>query len=122
MNKVLIVDDETVNRKLTISYLLELGYSKDLLLEASDGDEALELLDKYQDEIDYILLDIYMPHRSGFEVIEVIKNEKKLSIPIIVISTDDKLRSELQNIECFMVRPINFNDFVINITPYINIS
>ena len=121
MNKVLIVDDESVNRKLTISYLLELGYTKELLLEASDGEEALDLIYKYKNEIDYILLDIYMPNKSGEEVIETIKNDESLeNIPIIVLTTDDGLKNKLKNVNVVMVRPVSFNDFVLQISKYVN--
>ena len=76
MKKVLIVDDEITNRKLTFSFLQKLGYESDLILEAQDGQEALEKL--RQEDIGYVLLDIYMPNMNGLEVLNIIKNDEQL--------------------------------------------
>jgi len=76
MNKILIVDDELTNIKLTKAYLLQLGYKEDSIVEAEDGEEALEKLRK-DDIFDYVLLDIYMPRMSGLELLDIIKNDNK---------------------------------------------
>ena len=95
MNKILIVDDDLTNIKLTKAYLLQLGYKEDSIVEAEDGEEALEKLRK-DDIFDYILLDIYMPRMSGLELLDIIKNDNKLKdIPIIIFTTDDKKRQKL---------------------------
>ena len=120
MKKVIIVDDELVNRKLTESYLLELGYKNDDMLIFNNGKEFLANLDNIDEkEIGYILLDIYMPEINGIEVINKLKQTHLKNIPIIVITTDDKLKSELEPlVNSFNVRPLNFIDFVKVISAY----
>ena len=120
MKKVIIVDDELVNRKLTESYLLELGYKNDDMLIFNDGKEFLVNLDNIDEkEIGYILLDIYMPEINGIEVINKLKQTHLKNIPIIVITTDDKLKSEVEPlVNSFNVRPLNFIDFVKVISVY----
>ena len=121
MNKVLIVDDELTNIKLTKAYLLQLGYKEDSIVEAEDGEEALDKLRK--DYIfDYVLLDIYMPRMSGLELLDIIKNDYKLkNIPIIIFTTDDKKKEEAiaKGVDKFLVRPIDFNNFVKSISEFV---
>jgi len=120
MKKVIIVDDELVNRKLTESYLLELGYQNDDMLIFNNGKEFLANLDDIDEkEIGYILLDIYMPEVSGIDVINKLKQTHLKDIPIIVITTDDKLKYQLEPlVNSFNVRPISFIDFVKVISGY----
>ena len=120
MKKVIIIDDELVNRKLTESYLLELGYKNDDMLIFNNGKEFLANLDNIDEkEIGYILLDIYMPEINGIEVINKLKQTHLKNIPIIVITTDDKLKSEVEPlVNSFNVRPLNFIDFVKVISVY----
>jgi len=121
VKKVIIVDDESINRRLTRSFLNELGYKDDDVLEFKDGEafiENLKIIDI--NSIGYIILDIYMPYLNGIEVINIMKNDEKLkNIPIIVITTDDKLKSQVENVaDDFLVRPVIFNDFVKVISQY----
>jgi len=120
MKKVIVIDDELVNRKLTFSYLSELGYTDDEILMFSSGKEFVSNLSSIKkDEIGYILLDIYMPEITGVDVIEALQNSDLKDIPVIVITTDDKLRSEIERaVDKFVVRPVSFNDFIKVISTY----
>ena len=90
--KILVVDDNVVNRKLLFSILKKEGYE---LLEASDGEEAIEVA--VQGQPDLILLDIMMPKKDGYEVCrELKKDERFAAVPIIFLSakaeTEDKIK------------------------------
>ncbi len=63
--RVLIVEDEVTVRSLTAAILRRLGYS---VLEASDGDEARELIRKEKEHLDLVLTDVVLPHSSGREL------------------------------------------------------
>jgi len=89
---VFIVDDNMVNRKLLVGILKKEGY---LLLEAEDGEQALEMA--FQEMPDLILLDIMMPKKDGYEVCTQLKaDQKTVNIPIIFLSaksqTEDKIK------------------------------
>jgi two-component system, cell cycle sensor histidine kinase and response regulator CckA len=73
MNTILLVEDEDMLRGL-IRELLEIkGY---VVLEASQGVEALEIFKKSQEPIDLVLTDVVMPHMSGSELVERLRKEQ----------------------------------------------
>ena len=83
--KILIVDDDAMNR-VVLSDLLTDEYD---IIEAKDGDEAIEILEKMATEITLVLLDMVMPGRDGLEVLEVM-NEKEWikGTPVVMISAE----------------------------------
>jgi signal transduction histidine kinase len=93
--KLLIVDDDPINRMLLSAILQEQGY---LIYTAEHGRRALELL--AQQPFDAVLLDLIMPELDGFQVLEQIKRDPALQhIPIIVISALDEMESIVRCIE-----------------------
>ena len=85
-HRVMIVDDSDMNR-----FLLREMLGQELeILEAENGEECLELLQRYGTDISLVLLDIVMPLKSGFEVLEEMdKNHWLGEIPVIMISSED---------------------------------
>lgn len=85
-HRVMIVDDSEMNR-----FLLREMLGQELeILEAENGEECLELLQRYGTDISLVLLDIVMPLKSGFEVLEEMdKNHWLGEIPVIMISSED---------------------------------
>lgn len=82
---VLLVDDEELFLKLESHYLNSLNI---LWLSATSGPEALNILRERHHEICAIILDISMPHMSGYEVSRIIRNELKLTdLPILALTT-----------------------------------
>ena len=83
--KILIVDDDAMNRTV-LSDLLCDQYE---IIEAKDGDEALQTLEKMAKDITLVLLDMVMPGRDGIEVLQVM-NEKGWikGTPVIMISAE----------------------------------
>ena len=78
--KILVVDDESRMRKLVRDFLVREGYE---VLEAGDGEEALDLFYREKD-IALIILDVMMPKRNGFEVCREIRETSK--VPIIMLT------------------------------------
>ncbi len=90
--KVLYVDDDIINRKL-LKNILKKHPKVYETLEAKDGKEALEVLNKNPD-VDFVLLDIIMPRLDGIETLKYMKRDPRFSqIPVIVLSTDDTQKS-----------------------------
>ncbi|GEA09291.1 hypothetical protein KUL42_40520 [Alteromonas sp. KUL42] len=86
--KILIVDDESINRILLMNMLLNAGY--DNCIEAANGKEAIE---KFKEEKpDLVLLDVLMPGMSGFEVAPAIRAlDDGTYLPILFITAlEDK--------------------------------
>jgi len=80
---VLVIEDESDIRRFA-RRLLELeGYH---VLEAANGDEGLRLIKKTQD-LSMVLLDLRLPVRDGWVVMDEMRNDAKLSkIPVVVFS------------------------------------
>ena len=82
---VLIVDDSRLNREI-LSSMLGDQFS---IMEASSGEECLELLKQYGTGISIVLLDILMPGMSGFDVLRYMNSDHWVDdIPVIMISSD----------------------------------
>ena len=97
---ILVVDDEEINRAI-LSAILEGEFH---VLEASDGKEALDILNKGDHKIDLVLLDIFMP-MDGREVLKIRQKDQALKqIPFFVCTSDKNIEEE-----CFL---LGANDFV----------
>lgn len=90
-DKVLIVDDIELNREM-LSVILEQDYS---IVEAQDGQCALELLRIHNDEFAVVLLDLIMPNIDGYKVLRIMNEKGWLSkIPVLVISGESAIAAE----------------------------
>ena len=74
---VLIVDDEARMRKLIKDFLVQKGYS---ILEAEDGEKALEVFEENKNKIGIILLDVMMPKLDGWSVLRQIRQNSNVPI------------------------------------------
>ena len=92
--KVLIVDDDIINRLLLKTLLKKHGAFTEII-EAQNGAEALQLIHEHTD-IHLILLDIMMPVLDGIEFLKVFRsNTANTDTAVIVLSTDDERKSEV---------------------------
>ena len=91
---ILIVDDESRMRKLIKDFLAAKGYS---ILEAEDGEKALEEFEKNKNKISLILLDVMMPKLDGWSVLRQIRQESK--VPIIMLTARGEEQDELFGFE-----------------------
>lgn len=83
---VLIVDDSEMNRAI----LNEMLKDEYCILEADNGRAALDMVDRYGDELSLVLLDIVMPGVSGFEVLADLSRRSGIdNLPVIMISSED---------------------------------
>ncbi len=87
--KILVVDDESRMRKLVKDFLTKSGYE---VLEAGDGEEALDLFFKDK-EIALIILDVMMPKMDGWQVCREVRQYSK--VPIIMLTAKSDERDEL---------------------------
>jgi CheY-like chemotaxis protein len=84
--KVLVADDEEVIRKFLSIHLVKCGYD---VIEAVDGEEALEQLGK--EDFDLLICDIIMPKKDGWQVLEEMRsNPKTKDIPVIILTAKNE--------------------------------
>ena len=107
---VLIVDDNDENRKLIVDML---DYSPLSLLQAANGEEAVELAEKHIPDL--ILMDLRMPVMGGYKASEIIKtNATTKSIPIIVLTASIKnfktINANDKYFDEFLVKPLNIRE------------
>ena len=91
---ILVVDDEQRMRKLIKDFLTAKGYK---ILEAEDGEKALEVYEKNKNQINLILLDVMMPKLDGWSVLRQIRQDSK--VPIIMLTARGEEQDELFGFE-----------------------
>jgi len=114
-NKILIVDDDPVNRDFFQLMLSKLGFE---VVEASDGLEALERLKDFAPDI--ILLDNIMPNMSGWDLAKRLKGDDgRRDIPIIMFSALDDVKDKVAGFELgvddYITKPFNFSEVLARI-------
>ena len=92
--KVLVVDDEARMRKLVKDFIVK---KDSKVIEAGDGEEAVELFFKNKD-IALVILDVMMPKMNGWEVCREIRKYSK--VPIIMLTAKTSEDDELTGFEC----------------------
>ncbi len=93
-NSILVVDDEERMRKLIKDFLTAKGY---IILEAEDGEKALEIFENNKNKISLILLDVMMPKLDGWSVLRQIRQESK--VPVIMLTARGEEQDELFGFE-----------------------
>ncbi len=91
---VLVVDDEARMRKLIKDFLMQKEFC---VIEAKDGEEALEVFEENKKKIDLILLDVMMPKLDGWSVLRQIRQTSK--VPIIMLTARGEEQDELFGFE-----------------------
>ena len=102
--KVLIVEDDVMLNKIYQAKLGMLGYT---VFAAYDGEEGIKKMGESVPDI--VLLDLMLPKKNGFEVLEVVKRDIKLNrIPVIILSNlgqgDDIERGKALGADDFLVK------------------
>ncbi len=92
-HKILVVDDESRMRKLLNDFLSANGYE---IIEAEDGEKALELFAQ-QNDIHLIILDVMMPVLDGWSTLREIRKTSK--VPVIMLTARGEERDELFGFE-----------------------
>ncbi|GAB4335072.1 MAG: hypothetical protein Kow0089_04620 [Desulfobulbaceae bacterium] len=91
--RILSVDDSAATRQFIKKAVEVIGFE---FLEAADGKEALEVVERESGHIDLILLDRHMPVMDGLEVLEALQaNEAYREIPVTMVTVEME-REEIQ--------------------------
>ena len=91
---ILVVDDELRMRKLIKDFLAVKSYK---IIEAKDGEEALDIFEENKERIQLILLDVMMPKIDGWTVLRKVRQESK--VPVIMLTARGEEQDELFGFE-----------------------
>ncbi|NQS99384.1 MAG: response regulator [candidate division Zixibacteria bacterium] len=114
--KILVVDDEPDIRTFFATVLEDNGAE---VIEAADGNEAIELLHK--EKPDLVTLDLNMPGKDGGEVFEAMRNNPELAgIPVCIITGRPELRRLIYDRpvrppEGYLDKPVDENTLILNV-------
>ena len=103
--KCMVVDDSATMRRIVANALRSLGY--DSLVEASDGNEALE---RWDESIDLIITDWNMPNMGGLDLVtELRKRPETASTAILMVTTRsvkaDIIQAVQAGVNSYIVKP-----------------
>lgn len=120
--RILIVDDEEVNR-VVLSRILEIaGYE---VISARDGAEAIDKVEN--EKPDVIILDLIMPQISGIDVLSILKERYDLrKMPVIVLTALGDIATKREAFELgaidFIVKPFDKEDLMIRLNNILKIK
>ncbi|SDB99303.1 Response regulator receiver domain-containing protein [Paenibacillus sp. UNCCL117] len=106
--KILLADDEEALRFLLTETLADEGYD---IMEAADGQEAVELLS--ENDYDLVILDYMMPERTGVEVCEWLRSQpgSNRNAPVILLTAKaldkDRERAREAGVTQYIVKPFS---------------
>lgn len=109
-----LVDDDVDDHEIFKSALTQVDDTI-MLMIASNGGEALQMLSSLDNQPDYIFLDLNMPRMGGIQFLtEIKKSESLRKIPVIVYSTsnhpDDKEKAHIAGATRFFTKPAKFSE------------
>nr|WP_321227116.1 response regulator [uncultured Psychroserpens sp.] len=116
MLKVLLIEDDAIEvMKLNrVISTLKLNHQ---IIEANNGEEALEILQQKDALPDIILLDLNMPKINGIEFLGILKNDDTLKyIPTIILTTSNNQKDLLEcykiGVAGYILKPLKYEDYV----------
>ena len=112
-NLLLIEDNPDV-----VAYLATCLQDQYTLLVGEDGQEGIEIA--FERIPDIIITDVMMPHKDGFEVSQILKNDQRTShIPIIMLTAKADMNSKLEGLEkgadAYLSKPFNKEELLIRL-------
>ncbi len=117
---VLVVEDDASIRRGLVDALRFAGYE---VLEAENGDTGLETA--LEASVDLVLLDVMMPRRDGFEVLEELRRARP-TLPVIMVtargSEDDRVRGLVRGADDYVVKPFSARELLARVEAVIRRS
>lgn len=113
MFNILVVEDNADMRELFCTVLSDSGYK---CIPASDGLEALEIMDK--EYVDLIVADIMMPNMDGYELTKAVR-DAKMELPILAVTAKDQFEDMQKSFKAgaddYMIKPVNVKELVLRV-------
>jgi two-component system, chemotaxis family, response regulator Rcp1 len=119
--EILLVEDSLIDARITMEALQQSGVKHRLTL-IRDGDECLQFLTQQgmfakAPRPDLVLLDLNLPKRDGFELLDCINDDDRLKQkPVVVLTSEDgsdvRERCEDLHVQSFIHKPVNIEKFL----------
>lgn len=114
---ILFVEDDAIEVMMFNRVIQKIGINH-RLIEANNGENALEILNAKEIIPDIILLDLNMPKLNGVDFLRILKNDEHFKhIPTIVFTTSNNYRdiSECYNIGIagYIIKPLKYDDYLV---------
>jgi signal transduction histidine kinase/ligand-binding sensor domain-containing protein/DNA-binding response OmpR family regulator len=121
--KILLVDDESVNRQVLHDHLSMQNYQ---LVEAPNGQQALNAIEE-QGPFDLVLLDIMMPKISGFEVCQKIREKYAVNdLPVIFLTAKNQVADLVQSFAVgandYISKPVAKHELLTRVETHLRLS
>lgn len=115
--KILIVDDDSIMRESLKIHLTEIGFND--IVEAEDGNHALDLLSKSRHTFHILISDWYMPHLSGEDLLKAVRSKKQYKDLVFIFLTVEDSKEEMKRIfeegvDGYIVKPYSSVDEIKN--------
>jgi len=117
MKRILLIEDNEGDQFLG-KFAIETVHPDIELYIASDGKEAIEILESMPADPDLILLDINMPRMNGHEFLKVFTKDNTRTIPVVVMLTssdqkqDKEQAFEYKCVKDYLLKPISEDDVI----------
>ncbi|MFT4723628.1 MAG: signal transduction histidine kinase/ligand-binding sensor domain-containing protein [Colwellia sp.] len=128
--RVLIVDDDPINRQVLNNYLLSLDYQ---LFQAHGGEQALALIEQASEGLlagerpfDLILLDIMMPKVSGYEVCRKLREKYSVNeLPVIFLTAKNQVVDLVESFSAggndYLTKPISKHELLSRVETHLTL-
>jgi DNA-binding response OmpR family regulator len=121
MKRIIVAEDNRLILETIFHSLSREGYE---IIKALDGKECLKLLE--DTDVDLVITDLYMPYVNGNEVISILRDERKKTTPILVLSAagaeDNVLKAFELGADDFMVKPFSLVELNVRVRKLLAIS
>nr|WP_299421935.1 response regulator [uncultured Emticicia sp.] len=118
---ILAADDQPMILKSIENKLLEDGFE---VLSANNGQEAIDFFDSYQPDL--AIIDLNMPIKSGYEVIDHIRTVRSSNIPIIIMSGENEEKTIIEvfnmGVNDYVEKPVRVNKVLVRVKRLLNLK
>lgn len=113
---IMIIDDEPINIEVLMAHMVEAGYHN--FVSTSDPSEALDIIKTERPDV--IMLDLMMPQVSGFDILDAMRADKRMSIiPVIVLTSSVDAENKLKALELgatdFLAKPVDSSELILRL-------
>jgi signal transduction histidine kinase/CheY-like chemotaxis protein len=120
---ILVVDDEPINQQVIKNHLQGDAFE---LVQAMNGEEALQILESSGRRFDLVLLDVMMPRMSGYEVCQRIREQYLPSeLPVIMVTAKNQVADLVHGLDLgandYLAKPFTKDEFLARIRTHLNL-